>query len=74
LFPALQTDGVKAVTGRTQEMNIEFRWQVLGLRDRLLSSLNPAGQAALSGYVESLKAGMRVFVPKKELTYYRTPQ
>jgi hypothetical protein len=29
---------------------------------------------ALSGYVESLKAGMRVFVAKKELAYYRQPQ
>lgn len=74
MFPLLQTEGVKAVTEKTQALNIEFRWQVLGLRDRVLAGLNPSGQAALSKYVESLKTGMRVFVPRKELAYYRTPQ
>jgi hypothetical protein len=74
LMPTLQTDEAKFVTERTQALNIEFRWQVLRLRDRLLAGLNPAGQAALSNYVESLKAGIRVLVPKKELAYYRQPQ
>ena len=74
LFPTLQTDEAKLVTERTQAINLEFRWQVLGLRDRVLAGLNPSGRVALSGYVESLKAGMRVFVAKKELAYYRQPQ
>jgi hypothetical protein len=74
LFPTLQTDEAKVVSERTQSINLEFRWQVLGLRDRVLAGLNPSGRVALSGYVESLKAGMRVFVPKKELAYYRQPQ
>lgn len=74
LMPTLQTDEAKFVTERTQALNIDFRWKVLQLRDRLLAGLNPAGQAALTNYVESLKAGIRVFVPKKELAYYRTPQ
>ena len=74
LFPTLQTDEAKLVTERTQAINLEFRWQVLGLRDRVLAGLNPSGRVALGGYVESLKAGMRVFVAKKELAYYRQPQ
>jgi len=74
LMPTLQTEEAKLVTERTQAFNLEFRWQVLGLRDRVLVGLGPPGQAALSGYVESLKAGMRVFVPKKELAFYRQPQ
>ena len=73
-MPTLQTDEAKFVTERTQALNIDFRWKVLRLRDRLLAGLNPSGQAALTNYVESLKAGIRVFVPKKELAYYRTPQ
>ena len=36
--------------------------------------IGPPGQTALSQYVESLKEGMRVFVPKKELAFYRQPQ
>jgi hypothetical protein len=74
MLPLLQAEGQKASLEKTQAMNIEFRWQVLGLRDRVLASLNPSGQAALSGYVESLKAGMRVLVSRKELAYYRTPE
>lgn len=74
MLPLLQAEGQKASIEKTQAMNIEFRWQVLGLRDRVLASLNPSGQAALSGYVESLKAGMRVLVSRKELAYYRTPE
>ena len=74
LFPTLQTDEAKFITERTQALNLEFRWQVLGLRDRVLAGLSPSGQAAFSGYVESLKAGMRVFVPKKELAHYLRPQ
>ena len=74
LFPTLQTDEAKFITERTQALNLEFRWQVLGLRDRVLAGLSPSGQAALSGYVESLKAGMRVFVAKKELAHYLRPQ
>ena len=74
LMPTLQTEEAKLVTERTQALNLEFRWQVLGLRDRVLVGLGLSGQAALSAYVESLKAGMRVFVPKKELAFYRQPQ
>lgn len=74
LVPTLQTDEAKFVNERTQAINLEFRWQVLGLRDRVLAALPPAGQTALTKYVESLKEGMRVFVPKKELAFYRQPQ
>jgi hypothetical protein len=74
LMPTLQTDEAKFITERTQALNLEFRWQVLGLRDRVLAGLSPTGQAAFSGYVESLKAGMRVFVSKRELAYYQRPQ
>jgi hypothetical protein len=74
LMPTLQTDDARFINERTQAINLEFRWQVLRLRDRVLAGLAPPGQTALSQYVESLKEGMRVFVPKKELAFYRQPQ
>jgi hypothetical protein len=74
LVPTLQTDEAKSVNERTQAINLEFRWQVLGLRDRVLAALPPPGQTAMTKYVESLKEGMRVFVPKNELAFYRQPQ
>jgi len=74
LAPTLKTGEARFINERTQAINLDFRWQVLGLRDSLLARLNPAGQAAMAQYVESLKAGMRVFVPKDELAFYRKPQ
>jgi hypothetical protein len=74
LVPTLQTDEAKFINERTQAINLEFRWQVLGLRDRVLAALPPPGQTAMTKYVESLKEGMRVFVPKNELAFYRQPQ
>ena len=74
LMPTLQTEEARFINERTQAINLDFRWQVLRLRDRVLASLRLEGQAALSQYVESLKLGMRVFVPKKELAFYRQPQ
>jgi len=74
LMPTLQTEEARLINERTQAINLDFRWQVLRLRDRVLAALGPAAQTALSQYVESLKEGMRVFVPKKELAFYRQPQ
>jgi hypothetical protein len=74
LMPTLQTEEARLINERTQAINLEFRWQVLRLRDGVLATLGLPGQTALSQYVESLKEGMRVFVPKKELAFYRQPQ
>jgi hypothetical protein len=74
LMPTLQTEEARFINEKTQAINLEFRWQVLRLRDRVLAALALPGRAALSQYVESLKEGMRVFVPKKELAFYRQPQ
>jgi hypothetical protein len=74
LLPTLKTDEARFINERTQAINLEFRWQVLRLRDRVLAALAPVGGGALSQYVESLKQGMRVFVPKRELAFYRQPQ
>ncbi len=36
LVPTLQTEEAKFVNERTQAINLEFRWQALRLRDRVL--------------------------------------
>ena len=74
LAPTLRTEEARFVNERTQEINLDCRWQILRLRDRLLGSLAPLGQAAVSQFVESTKAGIRVYVPRNELAFYRRPQ
>jgi hypothetical protein len=74
LMPTLQTEEAIHINTRTRAINLDCRWQTLRLRDRVLSALAPLGQAALSQYVEATKAGIRVFVPRNELAFYRQPQ
>ena len=74
LAPMLKTAEARHINERTQEINLECRWQTLRLRDRLLGSLGALGQAAVSRYVEANKAGIRVYVPRNELAFYRRPQ
>jgi hypothetical protein len=74
LMPILKTEEARRINELTQEINLDCRWQTLRLRDRVMAGLGLPGQTALSRYVESTKAGMRVFVPKNELAFYRQPQ
>jgi hypothetical protein len=74
LLPTLTTEEARFINERTHEINLDCRWQTLRLRDRVLAGLGPLGQTALTQYVESTKAGMRVFVARNELAFYRQPQ
>jgi hypothetical protein len=74
LLPILKTDEAKYINERTQELNLECRWQTLRLRDRLLADLGPQGQGGMNQFVESVKKGIRVSVPKNELAFYMKPQ
>jgi hypothetical protein len=74
LVSTLQTEEARFINDRTREINLDCRWQTLRLRDRVLAGLGPPGQTALSQYAEETKAGIRVYVPKNELAFYRQPQ
>jgi hypothetical protein len=74
LRPMLETEAVDAVNRKTEELNLECRWQTLRLRDRLLEALRSDGQVALRQWVEAAKADIRVSVPKKELDFYLKPK
>ncbi len=68
------TESASVINRRTEEINLDCRWQTLRLRDHLLESLGPEGQAALRQWVEGLKAGIHVSVPKAELDFYLKPK
>lgn len=74
LSPLLKTESAKTINEKTRAINLECRTETLEASDRLLEHLNPAAQAALTGFVESTKAGTKVSVPKKELDFYRLPK
>jgi hypothetical protein len=74
LKPLLETETAAVINRKTQELNLECRSETLRLRDRLLESLRPEGQVALRHWVESIKAGIHVSVPKAELEFYLKPK
>jgi hypothetical protein len=74
LRPLLGTETIAEINRRTEELNLECRWQTLRLRDRVLESLGPDAQAALRDWVESSKATIQVSVPKAELDFYLKPK
>jgi hypothetical protein len=74
LVELLKTDEARFVNERSQALNLECREETLKLSDHLMADLSRQAAAALAQYVESLKAGIRVYVPKGELAFYRQPR
>lgn len=74
LKPLLATESAAVINLRTQEINLECRWQTLRRRDHVLESLRPDAQVALRQWVEGIKAGIQVSVPKAELDFYLKPK
>lgn len=74
LRPLVLTAKASDINARQAEIQLDCRWQTLQTRDRLLQDLRPEGQAALIAFVESLKAGTQVTVPRRELAHFQKPQ
>jgi hypothetical protein len=56
------------------EASMPCRRHTLEVRDKFLTDLSPAGAAALSGWVESLKVGWTTTLRKSQLAAYLLPE
>jgi hypothetical protein len=70
----VQNERVDVINAKQAEIQIECRWQTLHARDRILERLRSEARAALIAFVESLKAGTKVTVSRRELAHYQQPQ
>jgi hypothetical protein len=64
----------EAIRTRNDEIEMDCRWQTLHARDRVLAALTDASRLALGKWVESLKAGKTISVPRKDFDRFRLPQ
>ena len=64
----------EAIRKQNDEIEMECRWQTIHARDRVLLALSDASRLALREWVESLKAGKTISVPRKDLERFRLPQ
>lgn len=74
LRPLIGKETKEQILERNREMTLDYRWQILRGRDRLLAELNPAAQAELRRFVEWMKQGTTVTILRKDLPFFLQPQ
>jgi hypothetical protein len=62
------------IRDRNHEITLDYRWEILRGRDRVLAGLNPAAQAELRRFVEWMKQGTTVTILRKDLAFFLQPQ
>lgn len=74
LKPLLGVAPVTDINDKTRQIQLTCRQKTLDARDRLLAGVRPEASAAIVMWVESLKGGIQISVPKKELEHFRRPE
>ena len=74
LRPMLGVAPVKDINEKQQAIQLECRRRSLDIRDRLLAKVRPEASVAITGWVENLKTGIEISVPKRELAHFRQPR
>lgn len=74
LRPLLGVAPNSEVNQKQRSIQLECRNRSLDIRDRLLAGVRPEASVALVTWVESLKSGIEISVPKRELAHFRQPR
>jgi len=74
LRPMLGVAPVKDINEKQQAIQLECRRRSLDIRDRLLAKVRPEASIAITAWVENLKTGIEISVPKRELAHFRQPR
>ena len=53
---------------------LECRWEVLGAKDRLLDAMSPEGRATLVNWMLDARKGMKAYIPKSDLEFFKQPK
>jgi Spy/CpxP family protein refolding chaperone len=57
-----------------RDVILDYRWDVLNARDRLLDSLTPEGRTELLRWMSERRTHITAYVPKGELDFFRQPR
>ena len=74
LRPQIGVASNKDVSDTQRAIQLECRRRSLDIRDRLLSGVRPEASDAIVRWVENLKTGIEISVPKRELAHFRQPR
>ena len=62
------------VNQKQRAIQLECRNRTLDIRERLLDGIGPDARDAVISWVENLKSGIEISVPKRELAHFRQPR
>jgi hypothetical protein len=74
LRPLVGVTPVKDINEKQRAIQLECRRRSLDIRDRLLDGVSPEASVAIAAWVENLKTGIEISVPKRELAHFRQPK
>ena len=74
LRPMIGVAPVKDINEKQQAIQLACRRRSLEIRDRLLAAIRPEASIAVAAWVENLKTGIEISVPKRELAHFRQPR
>jgi hypothetical protein len=74
LRPQIGMASNQDVNDKQRAIQLECRRRSLDIRDRLLSGVRPEASDAMVRWVENLKTGIEISVPKRELAHFRQPR
>jgi hypothetical protein len=62
------------VNDKQRAIQLQCRHRSLDIRDRVLAGMRPETSVAIAAWVENLKTGVEISVPKRELAHFRQPR
>lgn len=74
LRPLVGVAPTREVNEKQRAIQLECRARTLEIRDRLLAGVRPESAVAIASWVENLKTGIEISVPKRELAHFRQPR
>ncbi len=73
LKPLLGKTEASVINQRTHEIQLECRQRTLDAAESLMKALSPEGQTGITAWLQTIKAGIHVSVPKDELDHFHRP-
>jgi hypothetical protein len=74
LRPLVGVAPISEINEKQRAIQLECRGRTLDIRDRLLGGVRPEAAVAIASWVENLKTGIEISVPKRELAHFRQPR
>jgi hypothetical protein len=74
IMEATRTAKPEKIEAAVRPAILECRWEVLAAKDRLLDAMSPEGRATLVNWMLDARKGMKAYIPKSDLEFFKQPK